>query len=623
MVTSAVILVFTAILIYNHWISKQLLLKNVKENVASQASSAVQKMEVLFRSSMEPPESLAEIIKEFRPDASMIKKIQRIMLENNQPLFGTCAAFEPNAYNENVLYQASYYYKSGDSIKYENLGTKEYNYFLWDWYQIPRELKTSLWSEPYYDEGGGNIIMSTYSVPIMEADNVIGIVTIDISLEWLKQVMSELRFFESGYAFLLSRNGTIITHPRKEYIMNESIFSLAEGNNMPQLREIGRSMIEGKSGFTIYKSILTEKKGLLFFAPIPSTGWSLAIVIPQDELYADLYRLNRDLAVIGVMGIFLLILLIIFIAERITNPLCRLARTSREIGAGKFDVLLPTLKSKDEIGQLNESFKAMQKALKDYIENLRVTTAEKEKIESEVKIARDIQQGILPNIFPPFPERKDIDVFATLDPARDVGGDLYDFFFMDEDHLCFAIGDVSGKGIPASLFMAITRTLFRAKGGVFNDSEEIASEMNKELCRDNENAMFVTFFLGIIELSTGKLFYCNAGHNYPYMISANKKPSQLKETHGIPLGLFVDIDYNSSVIQMNKGDILVLYTDGVNEAFNLQEEAYGDERLEAALEVCANKDLKGMIKCLYGDIKKHTGHAEQSDDITLLVLKYY
>lgn len=623
LIISVVILVFLAMMIYNYRISRELLLKNVKESVNNQATAAVNKMEVLFRSSMESAQNLAEIVQEFNPRIQEIKRMQEIMLENNETIFGTCIAYEPYAYDPDLLYFSSYYYRNGDSILYEDLGTEEYNYFLWDWYQIPRELKRDLWSDPYFDEGGGNIIMSTYSVPIFIDHSLRGIVTIDISLDWLEQVMSGLKFFDTGYAFLISRNGTVITHPRKEYIMNESIFSLAEENGIPQLRDIGRSMIKGESSFVFYNSILTGKESLLFFLPQPSTGWSLAVVIPLEELYADLTLLNNDLTIIGLSGIVLLIVLIIIISSRITNPLRRLARVSNEIGKGNFDIPLPALKYKDEIGQLNESFKAMQRALKDYVENLRITTAEKEKIESEIKIARNIQQGILPNIFPPFPERNDLDIYAVLDPARDVGGDLYDFFFIDDDHLCFAIGDVSGKGIPASLFMAITRTLFRAKGSVYQITNEITAEMNKELCRDNDNAMFVTYFLGILELSSGKLSYCNAGHNYPYLLSREGKLIKLKETHGIPLGLFDDSVYGFSNIQLQKGDVIILYTDGVTEAFNIQEEAYGEDKLEGALKKFRGSDLKSLIRSMIADIKTHTGQAEQSDDITLMVLKYY
>ena len=622
-VIGVVLAVFAAILLYNYSISKRLLLKNVEENVTNLSASAVNRIESLIRSSMKLPENLVSIINEFDPDEDGLEKYLGILIENNHEIFGACIAFEPYGFYPDSLYMAKYIYRDGDTIRFENLGTDEYGYFLWDWYQIPKELKHSIWSEPYYDEGGGNIIMSTYSVPIIEHQTVKGIVTIDISLEWLEKFISGINFFESGYAFLISRNGTIITHPRQEYIMNESIFSLAEEREMPELREIGRSMIRGESSFTLFNSLVLDKNSYLYYAPLPSTGWSLAIVIPEDELMADLHQLNRDLLVIGLIGLVLLVVLIIMISSRITNPLRKLARISNEIGEGNFDVLLPEMRSRDEISQLNDSFKAMQGALKKYILNLKETTAAKEKIESEIKIARDIQQGILPNIFPPFPERDEIDLFAILEPARDVGGDLYDFFFIDKDHLCFAIGDVSGKGVPAALLMAITRTLLRAKVVSVAMANEVIKKINLELCRDNENAMFVTFFLGILNLPTGTLSYCNAGHNYPFLLSGDREIKQLKKTHGTPLGLFEDINYTVSEIKLKRKEMLILYTDGVTEAFDPAVNLYSEERLVKVIGEYKGNSTKELTLSILDDVRSHADTAEQSDDITIMVLKYY
>jgi sigma-B regulation protein RsbU (phosphoserine phosphatase) len=326
---------------------------------------------------------------------------------------------------------------------------------------------------------------------------------------------------------------------------------------------------------------------------------------------------------IGIIGFLAIFIIIIIISGNITTPLEKLAGATREIGSGNFDIKLPENHSKDEIGQLSDSFLQMQSQLKEYILNLKKVTAAREKIQSELKIAHDIQQGIIPKTFPPFPQRNDVDIHAVLIPAREVGGDLYDYFFVGEDVLAIAVGDVSGKGIASSLLMAITRTLFRSRTQKNMKANEIVQDINSDLCRDNENAMFVTFFLGLINLKTGELEYCNAGHNYPYILRKDGKTVCLDNTHGTPLGLFKDRKYGFSSVRMHKKDSLVLYTDGVTEAMDKEENLFGDERLINVLSgPCHHYVVKEVTRCILENMAEFTKDAEQSDDITILVLSY-
>jgi len=293
------------------------------------------------------------------------------------------------------------------------------------------------------------------------------------------------------------------------------------------------------------------------------------------------------------------------------------------IGKGEFDTALPANRSQDEIGQLNQAISRMQRELKDYIINLQETTAAKEKIESELQIARDIQQGIIPKIFPPFPDRDNLDLYAVLDPARDVGGDLYDFFFIDKDHLCFTIGDVSGKGVPASLFMAITRTLIRARMATDTRVNEAMEAMNNELCLENDNAMFVTLFLGILNVETGGLSFCNAGHNYPLILKKDGSVNDLSQTHGPPLGAMREMDFGSSDLKLDSGDTILLYTDGVSEAIDLDEKQYSEQRILEKLSEYTGSDPKKITKGIIDDLNIFVGEAEQFDDITMLVINWH
>src|SRR5215475_7695322 len=247
---------------------------------------------------------------------------------------------------------------------------------------------------------------------------------------------------------------------------------------------------------------------------------------------------------------------------------------------------------------------------------------EKERMEEALKLAHDIQMSMLPKIFPPFPEHREFDIFATIAPVKEVGGDLYDFFFIDDDHLCFAIGDVSGKGVPASLFMAVTKTLFRATARTCSTPGEILARLNTEICRDNEPCMFMTLFCGVLNIRTGQVDYSNGGHNLPYYLH-HDGVSPLKNAVGGALGLVEQSPYASGRMVLAPGEALLLYTDGVTEAMNLSNTLYSDQRLEQFLETNRGSAPRQIIGDLVSDVRHFAGEAPQSDDITVLALRYF
>jgi len=264
----------------------------------------------------------------------------------------------------------------------------------------------------------------------------------------------------------------------------------------------------------------------------------------------------------------------------------------------------------------------MQKELATHIENLRETTAAKEKIESELRIARDIQLSMIPHSFPPFPNLPQIDLFATLKSAREVGGDLYDFFLADNDQFYFAVGDVSGKGVPASLFMAMTRTLLRTISDREGEPEKILEALNKSLASNNESSMFVTFFLGILDMNTGVMRYANAGHNPPVLIRKQKDVEEFETATGIPLGLFEDYEYTSESKQLHPGDKIFAYTDGLSEAENAKYELFELENVMAELRGSSDRDPRTLIAAMETALQNHVKGHLQSDDITMMAVHY-
>ncbi|MBT7088490.1 SpoIIE family protein phosphatase [bacterium] len=278
--------------------------------------------------------------------------------------------------------------------------------------------------------------------------------------------------------------------------------------------------------------------------------------------------------------------------------------------------------SNDEIGDLGKAFTKMVNDLKDYIEKLKTTTAAKEKMEGELRIAHEIQMGILPKIFPPYPKVPFFDLKAMLLPARSVGGDLYDFFMIDEDNFCFVIGDVSGKGVPAALLMAVTMTLIKTLAKEVMLPEEIMARVNNEIAKDNESCMFVTTFCGILNVKTGVVNYANAGHNPPLIIRKNKKVEYLKVARGPAVGAVEDVTYQREKIILKPGDTIYMYTDGVTEAFNDRDEEFSEKRLLETVELYRDNNAKDLIRKSLQVVQNFSQGVAQSDDITMLVLKY-
>jgi signal transduction histidine kinase len=310
-------------------------------------------------------------------DESGVRKLLRRMVEDNKEILGACIAYRPYFHGPATRYFSNYYYRSFGSIRYVNLGNEHYDYFLMDWYQIPKELNKAMWSEPFFDTGGSDRLISTYSIPIYQGSEgkkeFVGILAIDISLDWLQEYMNQIKVYDTGYGFILSKTGIIVTHPVRNIQMNETVFSIADEQESPDLRRIGRNMIRGETSFAEieYRNVKTGKLSWIAYAPISMNGWSIGVVFPVDEFLSDANRLRKLVVGMGVGGGALLVMVIIWIAASITRPLRRLTRATEAFASGEFDVELPLVRSKDEIGTLTSAFVTMQEKLAGTINDLR------------------------------------------------------------------------------------------------------------------------------------------------------------------------------------------------------------------------------------------------------------
>ena len=448
-----------------------------------------------------------------------------------------------------------------------------------------------------------------------------GIITADICLEWLKDYVSTIQVGGSGYAFLISNKGVFITHPDKSLVMNSSVFSVAKELGSDSLKEIGQKMVQGQKGIVFLNDFYTKKDSWLVYAPIDSSDWSLGIIIPKAEVLADVNSLSKIVVLLGLIGLFFLSIIIFYISRKITKPLFLLAKAAELIGQGDFDVKVPIIKTGDEVAKLSKSFSIMTKSLKKHIKDLTAATAAKEKIESEIKIAKDIQMSLLNHVFPPFPDRKEIDINAFIKAAKEVGGDLYDFFFIDEKHLCFVIADVSGKGVPAALFMAIVSTLVKIGAENSKSPGVIVKQLNNTLCKNNDACMFATMFLGILDVKTGEIKFVNAGHNPPVIMSG-KEAVYLKSEKNIATAVEDDFDFKEESLVLSPGDGIFLYTDGVTEANNKKDVLFSDMRLLKLANKYKELNTQGFIKKIDSEINDFAGTAPQADDITMLYIGY-
>ena len=550
------------------------------------------------------------------PD-SMFTYSARI-LRCNPDLNGCSISFEPDLFKDKGRYFSAYSYNNHGTIETTQEGNEQYEYFYFDWYQMAKLLDYPVWTEPFVDYNPEAVytkeVIASYCKPLRDNDgNYVGTISTDISLEWLSKTISEVKPYPNSYSIMIGAGGTFFVHPDSTKLFNETIFTPTLEKPDTALTALGHAMQRGETGM---RQLMFEGQDCyMFYKALGSTGWSVAIVCPESDIFGGYNRLYRIVIAIVILGLIVMLFVFSRIIGHELEPLHTLALQAETIASGQFDKTLPEDKRIDEIGSLNHTFSNMQHSLVNFIEELKSTTAMKATIESELKVASDIQMGLIPRQFPPFPHRQDIDLYASMTPAKEVGGDLYDYFLQDE-RLYFCIGDVSGKGIPASMFMAITRNLFRIIAQQNRAPWEVATQINSFLTRDNEQSMFVTMFIGMIDLRKGLMEFCNCGHNAPIL---DGKFLEAKDTNQ-PLGLWESKAFNGEVIEDIRDKQLLLYTDGLNEAENQQQERLGDERLLELMQDSIHLSSEEVVTKLKAAVINHRAGAEPNDDLTLLCL---
>lgn len=500
-----------------------------------------------------------------------------------------------------------------------HLGGTDYHYTGKQWFTDVLRADTGLWSEPYYDRGAGNRMMTTYSYPIHDSDGrIAAVITADLSLEELGGEIEHLRPIDDSYSFIISSKGTYIAHPDSNIVkLSENIFRRYPAAMNAEIASIARHMTGGDSGTSRLR--IDGKDVLAVYEPIPRSGWSICTVCSYDSVMAQLGSATFAALCILALGLVALILLIRLTLIYSMKPLARLTQAAGEISHGNMNVSLPPVDADSEIDRLNDAFATMQASLRRQMQQLVETTRAKEHIESELQIARNIQMNMLPHRFSPFDDLPGLELYAMVRPAKEVGGDLYDFFSRD-GKLFFAIGDVSGKGVPAALFMAVTRTLFRYIAETVDSPARIITRLNNCAIQNNDACMFVTMFAGVLDTTDGTLRFCNAGHN-PAVIVSGGQARMLSEKENLPVGVFGDYDYEEETITLGVGETLFMYTDGLTEAEDSAKALFGDERMLRLLADNSGKTPELLIDAVAYAVAAFADGTEQSDDLTMMALR--
>ena len=548
----------------------------------------------------------------------------RGMLLNNPDFYNCSIAFEPYYFKDKGRYFSAYTKHIGDTLRTIQGGSDHYQYFFTDWYLMSQLLEKPCWTEPYMDldvATNTSEMVTSYCQTIKDKQGqVIGVINTSLSITWLSQTISSVKPYPNSYSMMIGRGGTYFVHPDTTKITRQTIFTQTLEQPDTALTALGLAMTHGEEGMKHMN--IDGQDCYVFYKPLGQTGCSMAIVCPESDIFGGFDRLRNSVRAIVLVGLLLMLFLFIRIITRELQPLRRLAHEAETIASGQFDAVLPDFQRIDEIGQLSHSFGNMQQSLVKYIDELKSTTSQKASIERDLRIASSIQMGMLPEDFPTSEDRDDVQLYASLTPAKEVGGDLFDFYFRDEK-LFFCIGDVSGKGVPASLFMAVTRSTFRTVSAHESMPDRIVTTMNKTIADMNKTHMFVTLFVGVLDLPTGRLHYCNAGHDAPLLVGAGL--GELSCDSNIPVGFMPTWKYSLQEAQIFTGTTIYLFTDGLTEAMNADKELFGMERVnDVAFQALSQQqqEPRQIIARMTEAVHQFVGEAEQSDDLTMMAIQY-
>ena len=551
-----------------------------------------------------------EIERDIDDPDKLYAHLERIVKEN--PWIVSCGLlFVPDYYPEKGKYFVPFATRdTADVVSVMRIDTVYHDYFEDDWYVARMESDSADWVDPYFEDPQLTTyiaprLLTTYAVPIHNREGrPVAVLCSDLSLEdlrndMLQKVRQGKRNYEQNekhpsYNCIIDRNGRYVLHPDRDRMLKDTLDA--------------KVTFKGKEGTV--SAIVDGVPSWIFYRHLKYVEWTVMMVVPENLIQRHGRMLNTIILLIMLIGLAAIYLFCRQQIRKVTSPLHRFARSAEEVAKGNFNAPLPDIRDDDEIRLLRDSFGNMQQSLSRYIDELKTTTAQKSAIESELSVARRIQMSMLKT---ETPHRPDLMIKATLTPAKAVGGDFYDFFVRD-NCLYFCIGDVAGKGVPAALVMTTACGGFRLLSESESEPVRIVSRMNEMIIRNNSITIFVTFFAGVLNLETGHLRYCNAGH-IPPLVNGEVLPVN----SNLPIGALSDWEYTTQEADLAPGSTLFLYTDGLNEAEDAQNHMFGKKRILEVMQ-SAQQEPQTLIERMKQAVADFVGDTEQSDDLTMLMI---
>lgn len=541
------------------------------------------------------------------------------VIQNNPQIKGCCVAFVPNYQSSETNYYAPYSYRlASGEIESKDLGNARYDYVSREWYTTALKTKKPYWSLPYFDGEGSDEYMVTYVDPIFDEEGrIICFFTADIMLETLTSIAKNIKPYPGSTFFMVDQYANYIVTPDETLIMRKSsMYTDYFRSNLSK-----NLITDGTTDIEMYRYKSNEEESMVMFTKlIHHSSWRIFIFSPYEAIFGEDDKMLSYIVVVSIVGLVIMLVVCVYRIRLITKPITQISNALENIAKGDIYSPIPQVKAQYEVLQLRKTFEYMQSSLAENIKNLANAMKEKERVDLELSVARKIQKGLLVNIESQKFSKQSLDVDALLIPAREVGGDLYDIFIQN-NKLYFSVGDVSGKGVPASIFMAISSKLFRFLSTRNSSASTILTKLNSVVSENNAANMFITIFVGILDLKTKQLTYSNAGHNPPILISAQNGVSKVSVKPNIPIGIVENYTYEEQEILLQEDDTLLLYTDGLNEAENSKNEFLGDKRIFEELSKHTGSRSSQIVKSLHQLVEEFTQGEEQSDDLTMLSIK--
>ena len=566
---------------------------------------------------------LARILEQRDYSQPGLQQMLRDVVSSDVDIYGATIALAPGQTDAPQGF-APYYYRRGDALVYADLAATEHNYQQQSWYRAAVDAGHALWVEPYYDAGGAKVLMTTYAVPVYRLSAggrrfLYAVITADVTLDELHAYLQRLHLGDNSFGILLSREGVILSSRHKDNVMRHFSATAAGAADPEGWRRMFEAAIGGAVATQRLPCESAPGQCVFRLGTLQPTGWPVGVVYSEHEILSPLRDFLFKTVVIGLLTLLSMAAAVVLVSRRLTRPLVALAGASDSIARGELDVALPTARGDDEVARLIRSFAAMTSDLKTYIADLESATARRSRLEGELSAARDIQMAMLPGQGEASERDASFSLWARVRPARSVGGDLYNYQ-RQGNRLFIAVGDVSDKGAPAALFMARATGLIQQLAATASDPAAALGALNDALEQGNDNCMFLTLFLGVVDLQSQELRFASAGHTAPSLLRGGTAHA-IAQQQGPALGLVAGLEYPGNSLALQNGDRLAIFTDGIDEAFNDRDEMYGMERFNSSLAACADKPVAAAGPLLLEAIDRFAAGKPQSDDITLMLLE--